>query len=778
MRNLNDKIKLNAIAIAVITLVGSVSAQADDQEAEMLKQPQNTVEIGVINTSNDSAKFGEYSGLNNSGTKLNGSMNIRGGDGYSKNENGEVRRWSIYGNDLGLTSRTFRGDISDQGDWRVGLIYDELQHNLTDSYKTPYSGAMGGGTFTLPNSNYDSYLPSNSYSIGNYLNKVDVWSKRTNTGLSAGKELDSRWGMSFDYNHLKQDGAKLMGFASMKNTSTTSPLGEYIAILPNPTLSSTDTMSLAFNYKDTESFFAATYFGSFYRNGINGINFDTWDGPNKQTQTMSADPSNDFNQLSISGGHKISSQTKFVGGLSYGRNTQNSSYVNDGYANTGTLPASSMNGVVNNTHADAKIINQATKNLTLSVGFKFDERDNKSPSNIYTFNAVDGNTANGATYPNTPLSTKKTQFDISADQKLDKSRNIHFAFNHSDVKRWCDNYAVNSKYSAGTNCVVGTETVDNKFDTIYRSNLADGLSYKVGYSYLNRKSDFDMNARAAMIGSLGVFSFPATLSSTSSSNPSAGASVNSGLNAGDIPGFHPYFDSSKTQQLLKTSVNWDANDNWNLSVTGRAGWDNYDTTYGVQQGHVSSLTLDSLYNYSENGQFISYITQQNRSRDMTNYAYSNSSSTIVQGTWFNQLNETDLTLGLGFKQAGLMQGKFELSSDLSYSLATSSYATQPGTYAFTKPVGVSCTDANRMTCGAVPDVRNTVKMLKVSGIYTFDKSTKFAIRLTHASLKSDDYIYNPYAIDVLNAGSKFLPTGQQPGNFSITTIAASFIHNF
>ena len=40
--------------------------------------------------------------------------------------------------------------MSEQGQWSIGLRHEELRHNLWDSYQTPYVGANGGNSFTLP----------------------------------------------------------------------------------------------------------------------------------------------------------------------------------------------------------------------------------------------------------------------------------------------------------------------------------------------------------------------------------------------------------------------------------------------------------------------------------------------------------------------------------------------------------------------------------------------------------------------------------------------------
>ena len=142
--------KVSAIALAVASMFVANSAFADDAEIKALTQPQSSVQVEAITVDTASAKFGEYNGLSRSGAYPNGALNIRVGSAYTNNEQGDTTRWSITGENLGLTTRSAAAEVSNQGAWSLGLGFDELQHNISNSYMTPYQGNMGGNTFSLP----------------------------------------------------------------------------------------------------------------------------------------------------------------------------------------------------------------------------------------------------------------------------------------------------------------------------------------------------------------------------------------------------------------------------------------------------------------------------------------------------------------------------------------------------------------------------------------------------------------------------------------------------
>src|SRR6266513_505428 len=58
-------------------------------------------------------------------------------------------RWSARGADLGIDTRQLDVDYAQQGKFRIDLGYDQLRHNISDTYQTPYIGA-GTDLLLLP----------------------------------------------------------------------------------------------------------------------------------------------------------------------------------------------------------------------------------------------------------------------------------------------------------------------------------------------------------------------------------------------------------------------------------------------------------------------------------------------------------------------------------------------------------------------------------------------------------------------------------------------------
>ena len=741
MKNYHGKMKFSALALAVggaLTQMYALPVYAVDDEVKALITPVNSIEMGAANVAQKSAKFGEYNGLNKDSATVVGNFSVSGGDAHG--DGNGTTGWEVTGKDLGLTSREFGATISNQGQWKLGISYDELRHNASDGYQTPYQGSMGGNRFTLP-ADFNGTNAANTRTLStaqkNDFQTMDIGSTRKNTSFSAGYNFNPQWGLKFDYNRLDQSGAKLKAFAADKFSGVGGATPESISILPNPTNYKTDTVNLALNWIGEKGHISTSYFGSFFRDAYNSVTWQTYQGA-LADNTMTTPPSNNFNQFNLAGGYAFSTKTKLTGSLSYGRNTQNDAFVSSAQMVT-AAPQASLNGLVVTNHADLKLTDQTTKDLKLSAGFKYDERDNQTKSYMYNFNSYNANPAN---YPNTPLSNKKTQYELAGDYRLDAMQRLRLAYNREDVKRWCSQYAVGTvTYPSGTNCVVATASKDDKLSATYKLKASEDLDLNAGYSFSKRVTDSDTNAIVAMIKTVNGIA---------------------GLNGGNYIGFHPFFDGSRNQQAVRAGVNWQATQQLSFGLSGRGTVDQYHTLYGMSDGRSGSVNLDATYQYKEDGSVSAYMTQQNRTRDFTDAASTTTSFT-------DKLRDSDTTFGLGFKQGGLMAGKLGLSGDLTYALGRSGYMTQ------SNPSG-TCAASGTLSCGNVPVIRSAMTSLKLTGTYEVDKKSKIAMMYLYQNLRSNDWMYNIYQMNL--TPTTVMPTNETAGSYSVNMVSATYIYTF
>jgi MtrB/PioB family decaheme-associated outer membrane protein len=434
-------------------------------------------------------------------------------------------------------------------------------------------GDTGGNNFTLP-SNFGTINAANGQNSARVLtpNQTNAFhfekehTTRRNASLGTSYSLTEQLTAQVDYNHLEQSGAKLIGTGSQGGINLlggSTGRAEGNNIIMNPTSYSTDNINAALNWVGDKAHLTGGYYASLFHNDYNSLSWQNalasgasgCSGTNCYTsETMSTAPTNSLHQANLSGGYDFSSTTKLVGGFSYGYNKQDDSYaptsimqasgVPFNMMQANGLPASSLNGHVETTHGDLKLTNQSIKDLTLSAAFKYNERDNRSDSNIYNYKNLGNANYTGV---NTPYSNRKMQYEVAAAYRLTNAQNLRLAYEREDIKRWCD------KVAGGAQCVASPASDEDKVGLTYRLKAFEDVNFNAGYSFAKRNANFDHNF-LANTGNRAVTTVGGT------------ASV---LNGGDYTGYVAYPYASRNQNLVKSGVNWQVTRKVDLGVNGR-----------------------------------------------------------------------------------------------------------------------------------------------------------------------------------------------------------------
>ena len=827
-----SKLTLAVQGALVAMLAMPIVAYAEDSDVATLTQPTNSVNIGATDVSGtgDFGKFGEYNGMNKKQGYLNGDFSVRGGDAYEAFTGGDgTKRWDFNGTDIGTTSRNIGASASDQGTWNIGVGFDQLRHQITDTFQTPLVGSMGGNNFTLP-SNFGYINTSNANntvanggiasgigSTGTQMlapsqladfNTQDVYSERQNATLTAGYNFDKQWNVKFDFNQLVQSGAKLIsaGTDGTVNTAVNGGLGPYGSnfkgespiMLMNPTDYKTDTFNFALNWAGDNAYGTASFYSSVFTDNNNSVSFPnpfvgdntkapttgtlSNTNPNSQvlsgipypTDYLSTAPSNTFTQVNLNGGYTFSPATKLVGGVSTGNNTQNDSYMPGAVMQANGLPQASLNGKVVTTHADLKLTNQTTNDLSLSAGVKYNKRDNQTASSVYSWYDIGGNgTGQAESAVNTPQSNKKTQWELAGDYRINQNNRVHFGLERETINRWCDNAAANlgeqamingtivqngglppTYFSGANTCVQVPDSGENKAVLNYKLRASENVNVNLGYSYANRSAD-----------NLGTYYSPIQAKTE-------------GYNAA---GYVAFFDASRIEQTYKAGVNWQANDKLSLSVNGRATRDTYpNSTYGVSDGNTVGGNVDATYSYSESNMLSAYLSWQDRQQNLTNEV---TPTTVATGyntgiatngnAWTNNQDDNSTTIGLSGKQKGLFGGKYSFSEDLAYSIDKSNYTTSTYTNGSN---AATCGLVTSLTCGSTPDITSEMLRIKLGGSYQVDKASKVNVGYMFQKLTSTDYYYN--ALQYGYTPTSVMPSNQQAPSYSVNVVSASYVYSF
>jgi MtrB/PioB family decaheme-associated outer membrane protein len=328
---------------------------------------QSDVELGGGYLDDTSAKFGDYTGLDDKGGYV-----VADAEGTYQAESGYSMSYDLT--NLGLDSRAMEIEGGKQGSYDVSLWYDRVPHSIWDTTQTPYHG-LGSRDLTLPDDWV--YAPSTTgmTSLDGDLRHVDVGYDRDRYGV-AGRYF---WGqnviLSVDFRRDQRDGYRSQ-FGSFGSTSTQ---------LLAPVNDSTDRVTAAIRYQADKWFVEVGYNGSFYNNDAPSWRWQnpfTPMVPGAEVGQMAGAPGNDYNEIALTAGmHGLPGNTTVAFTAATGKGTQDQSFIpytiNPDIVTT-ALPMSNLDGDVDVTRLDLTLTSRPIDKLRLRGSLTYDERDNNS----------------------------------------------------------------------------------------------------------------------------------------------------------------------------------------------------------------------------------------------------------------------------------------------------------------------------------------------------------------------------------------------------------------
>jgi MtrB/PioB family decaheme-associated outer membrane protein len=919
------------MALALMPIAPMALAQ-DLTQAE-LSHPVSVLEVGITGVDKPSYKFGEYNGLQKSGGTATLDIELRGGSSY---DSGGVARYRFIGQDLGLETRHLQGEVGEQGRYRFNFGYDELLRNRSDSYQTPLLGA-GSNTLSLPadwvrplqlNVNPNATTPPTAavnvlaldpafiandslYRFNNATNafaagtpaaiyaptaaqissmqavsaadraafqNVNLSTKRTRTDAGIGLEIDDHWGVSLGARQEYKKGLRPMSTVS-RNTN-----GDVAMLIPDLIDTRTDQFDVNVNYRDTRSFFSATYYTSNFSNNVKSMSWENWATSGHTVNQMSSAPDNQFQQLSLTGGYDLTVSTKLVVSAAYGRSTQDDGYITAGSELGSGVPQTSLGGLVVSRSFSAKVNDKTSKDLTLTAAYKYDDRDNQTAVNTYVFYDP-GETKSGTSVfnganlgwtptggnlgvaaninANRPYSKRTNQLNTDVDYRLGQGQALKLGLDLQKIDRYCNGTWID--------CVDADSTTEKTLRGELRSALTEDLNAKVGYAYSVRTVDnYNPNAFLALVPMANQIASSAAAAGVTISAYQAmlalgltGNGVWAGYpTAGQIAAMTPaqlyYFagNNALAQSLygnvnriselaalrrfnmadrdrskLRSSLDWQANERLGFQAGIDYNGDNFaNSQFGLNNAQSAAINLDATFAANENttmGVFLSSEEQRSKNSGnslATNSAGTGSSSYVGQATntaivdnescgvvngvalntialrnqnnridpcnnWSANMRDRIDTVGLNYRQKGLLSGKFDFSAELLYSSARSDVAVSGGSYV-NNPAAVQTMSSAATTIGApagvtaafyisaaaFPTVTSKTVELKLKGKYKIDKVSAVRFAYTYAQTKVVDWSFDTMQIG--GGGSGYLPTNELAPDYIVQTLGMSYVYTF
>jgi MtrB/PioB family decaheme-associated outer membrane protein len=394
-----------------------------DWECEFCAFPSGTeldVEGGVIWVSDDAAKFGDFTGLDEEGAYLDAQLALR-----YWGENGN--RWELLGRNLGLESREIVAKGGKQGLYEINAFYSQIPRSLFDTTRTPFLGA-GSDSLSLPDNWVNAGSTQDMTALHASLQPLDIGYDREIFGAGAKYLPWQKLELTADYRRDEKDGIRITNGSMLTVTS------QFV----QPLDYATDQLELAAGYAADAWNLRLAYYGSFFDNGADRLRWETPFNPSPGAEVGQLDlaPDNDFHQLSFSGGYRFGRHTNLTGRVAIGKGEQDESflpYTVNNLLDGDSLPQSNLDGDVDTTNINLRLRSTPVRGIGLTAEYRKSERDNKTSQNQYDYVITDA--FPGETVVNRPYSFDRDSYRLSADYRIMRRTRLSAGWDRDEVDR-------------------------------------------------------------------------------------------------------------------------------------------------------------------------------------------------------------------------------------------------------------------------------------------------------------------------------------------------------
>jgi len=400
--------RLLSAGLPILLVAAGPPAQDEETKRRELMTQQSEVEAGFFWNADDSNAFGDFTGLANDGFYVLGNADIRHRTAWDDPDPWYLR---LRGLNLGLDSREVFAEAKRPGRYGAFFTFDQIPKYWNEGGQS-FFNKQGDSAFTLPIRPASCALTSiNNYAVDpNCFTFRDVDSRYMRETLGGGISAVLPYDIDFSaaYDHQDRWGRYYTGAAFGTNGGNPRAV-----TLPERVDETTHTWETALAYAVDLFQLDLQYEGSRYVDHEDSV---TWENPyvriaayddsagyppsvpcwNAGNPTPGCGlgrkaqaPDNWFNQIIASGGYNLPWNTRVTGNAAFGWMKQDDSFlpftVNSALAAQIPLPRESLNGQIRTTLLNFQLNSKPIENSRLDLRYRFDDRDNQTPRDVYVY---------------------------------------------------------------------------------------------------------------------------------------------------------------------------------------------------------------------------------------------------------------------------------------------------------------------------------------------------------------------------------------------------------
>ena len=684
------------------------------------------LEFGLGYNSEDSYKFGEYTGLKDNGIFALGSIDLSSVFPYDTDNN---HYWKLSGSNLGLDSRQLYAEYGNQGKFSFFLDYHQLNQNRFNDAKTPFTGA-GTNDQSLPGNWIAANSTSGFSNLFSSLNTHTIETERQRLGAGFSWLFSRNWELVGKYRHeIKDGGSPIAGIFATNGGNPRSSL------LIAPVDYNTDSMDVSLSYTGQTAQFTLAYYLSVFNNVNQSLRWDnpylrptgnTWapgtDFAAGARGQLALPPDNQSQQFTFSGGYRLGSTTRITTNLSYGWMEQNDPYlpytINSSLNVPVDLPRTNLDSRIETLHFTLGLSVRPLRKLNIRANYSYDDRDNKTPRDFYQLVLNDsgnqGGLVSSGTRLNTPYSFSTQRLELEAGYRLMQASKLSMGYKYEQRDRDFSEVASTDEHAGWIN-------LSSSLSAMVTGWIKFIHSERSGSTYVSNQPFLDGH------------------------NPDYISTLAADERFINDPLLRKFSYADRNRDEVIAAINIMPIVPLSFSVTGRYGNDDYNnSSIGQRERQDTSITLDAAYSPNKLLTAHAFVTREDL--EYTQQGYQRANVTLYPGVdrdpapcascgfWQAKTDDGATTVGAGLDRR-LIENKLNLKIN----------------YIYSRSVTDIILDADSTVAFApLPKIKSKLHNFTISAEYQLRENIAIRLRYLYEHFDLDDFASDGIEVDTLS----------------------------
>ncbi len=652
------------IAAAPALAASGLSRAAEPMAPFQLNTTASEISAGVGYADSDGRRFGQYNGINESGAYALFDFSY-------VTRNDESGTWlGFFGRSVGLDSRELRFEQSRQGNWGYSLEYSRIPRFEPLQITSAVQG-IESANLQVP------AVPTTG-------GQVDLKTIRDRIGVGLNKAFGDNWEVDIKFRTETKEGARLFA----RGTTGGGPAGSFglFEFAPEPIDSTTHQVDVKLAYSTSDLQLVGGYYGSFYNNQNNALNFTGGNAGLASFNPLALPPDNHAHQLYFTGSYGFTPTTRGNFKVAYGRAEQEDLFVTGVNVPLAAGIGNNLQGRIDTKLVQAGITSQPMPKLSLLANFRYEDRDDKTPVLFYLTPAA--STSDGA---NEPRSIRTTTGKVEASYALPNAFRLTGGIDYEEKKRNTSPVRVVS---------FREKTEEISYRVELRRMMSETVTGALAYIYSDRDGS-DWVTTTQTSGALG-----------------------SNLIA-------PIHLADRQRDKVRLSINWMPIDALTLNLLVDQSKDDYDThpgsTLGPMSGRATNVSIDADYVFNDSWRANAWYSRNDTKAEQRTCVGASAAGVCGAPTWSANLENSSDSFGLGLHAKPLE--KLDIGMDASYSKIQDQYDLKT-------VVGAPIT--------SLPDISTKLTRVNLFGKYALQKNAGVRLDYIYDRYSTDDWTWSTW----------------------------------